>query len=194
MAVQMPWSAVRSLGSAEPFRAHTAFTTHDAGQANGYEERGERIDRHRLWKSIMSTSVFGMTADVPGMYRLALSDSDKQVREWFRRESEKIGCRVKVDAAGNQFAILPGINNQVAPIGIGSHLDTQPAGQKSPPIRQESQHIDTESGGRFDGILGVIGALEILKTIKANGISHYAPIVGYLPLQHMATSTLTRSE
>lgn len=59
---------------------------------------------------------------------------------------------------GNIFAILPGLNNSLPPIGIGSHLDTQPA------------------GGRYDGILGVISGLEVLRTLHSAGITPYAPL------------------
>ncbi|KAL2836942.1 hypothetical protein BJY01DRAFT_251735 [Aspergillus pseudoustus] len=93
-----------------------------------------------------------------GLSRESLSDSDRQVRDWFVQEAEGLGCHVKVDAMGNIFAILAGENNSIPPIGMGSHLDSQPA------------------GGRFDGILGVIAALEVLRTIKTHGIKTYAPI------------------
>jgi hydantoinase/carbamoylase family amidase len=59
---------------------------------------------------------------------------------------------------GNIFAIRPGVNNSLPPIGIGSHLDTQP------------------TGGKYDGILGVLSGLEVLRTIHHNNITTYAPL------------------
>ena len=66
--------------------------------------------------------------------------------------------RYQVDAVGNIFATRPGKNNTFPPIGLGSHLDTQPA------------------GGKYDGIVGVLCALEVLKTIHENNIETFAPI------------------
>lgn len=60
-----------------------------------------------------------------GMSRLSLSDTDKQARDWFAETTESLGCKVSVDAMGNQFAIRPGLNDG-APTYAGSHLDTQP--------------------------------------------------------------------
>ena len=64
----------------------------------------------------------------------------------------------QVDEVGNIFATRPGANNSLPPIGMGSHLDTQPA------------------GGKYDGIVGVLSALEVLKTLHDNNIQTYAPI------------------
>lgn len=84
----------------------------------------------RLWESIHETSQWGSVAQTNGgMSRLALSDQDKDVRDWFVQEAERLGCQVRVDAIGNIFAILQGKNTDIPPIGIGSHLDTQPAGE-----------------------------------------------------------------
>lgn len=63
------------------------------------------------------------------MQRLALTKSDKEVRDWFVDEATCIGCKIKIDAIGNIFAILPGSNPALSPIGLGSHLDTQPSGE-----------------------------------------------------------------
>lgn len=64
----------------------------------------------------------------------------------------------QVDSVGNIFATRPGKNNNLPPIGIGSHLDTQPA------------------GGKYDGIVGVHSALEVLKTLHENNVETYAPL------------------
>ena len=84
------------------------------------------------------------------MARLALNDDDKEVRHWFIKEAESLGCTVTVDQMGNIMAVRPGKNKTAPPIMIGSHLDTQP------------------TGGRYDGILGVTAGLEILRTLHEN--------------------------
>lgn len=84
------------------------------------------------------------------MARLALSDDDKRVREWLIQQTKAVGCKVTVDQMGNIFAVRPGKHRTAAPIMMGSHLDTQP------------------TGGRYDGILGVIAALEVLRTLHEN--------------------------
>lgn len=92
------------------------------------------------------------------MSRLSLSDTDKQARDWFTATTESLGCKVHVDEMGNQFAIRPGLNNDAPPTYAGSHLDTQPA------------------GGRYDGILGVTAAIEMLRTLNDNWIETSYPV------------------
>lgn len=115
------------------------------------------VNQARLWDSVHHTAQWGDSKD-GGVRRLALTDEDKAVREWFVDEAQKYGATVKVDEMGNIFAVRPGQNNDLPPIGIGSHLDTQPA------------------GGRYDGILGVQAGLEILKILEENNYSTHAPI------------------
>lgn len=88
-----------------------------------------RIDSERLWEDIHSTARWGEIKGTMGMAREALSDDDKLVRDWFVQSAREIGCQIKIDAIGNIFAILPGMNNSIPPIAAGSHLDTQPAGK-----------------------------------------------------------------
>jgi Iap family predicted aminopeptidase len=85
-----------------------------------------------------------------GMDRLALNDDDKSARDWLVKETIALGCKVTIDQMGNIFAVRPGKNPSVAPVMMGSHLDTQP------------------TGGRYDGILGVVAALEALRTLHEN--------------------------
>lgn len=86
------------------------------------------------------------------MARLTLNEDDARVRRWFSDEVQKLGCEVTVDQMGNMFARQQGRLGQRRPmIAMGSHLDTQPR------------------GGRYDGILGVVGALEVLRTMKESG-------------------------
>ena len=115
------------------------------------------INPQRLWDSLMETARFGATEN-GGIKRLTLSDEDKQVRDWFRRACEAVGCSVAVDDCGNMFARRPGRRNDLDPICMGSHLDTQP------------------TGGKFDGVLGVLGALEVMRTMHDLGYETNAPI------------------
>jgi N-carbamoyl-L-amino-acid hydrolase len=116
------------------------------------------INPQRLWDQIMDTASFGATLK-GGIKRLTLSDDDKKVRDWFKKECEALGCTVTVDAVGNMFALKPGRKNSLEPIAMGSHLDTQP------------------TGGKFDGVLGVLGALEALRTMVDLGYETNAPIM-----------------
>jgi beta-ureidopropionase / N-carbamoyl-L-amino-acid hydrolase len=115
------------------------------------------INPQRLWDSLMETAQFGAN-EKGGIKRLTLSDEDRQVRDWFTRACEAVGCTVAVDDCGNMFARRPGKRNDLAPICMGSHLDTQP------------------TGGKFDGVLGVLGALEVLRTMHDMGYETNAPI------------------
>ncbi len=94
-----------------------------------------------------------------GIKRLTVSDEDKRVRDWFKAECEKLGCVVEVDEVGNMFATRAGKRKDLAPIALGSHLDTQP------------------TGGKFDGVLGVLGALEAMRTLVDMGYETNAPIM-----------------
>ena len=105
----------------------------------------------------MDTAKFGGTPK-GGIKRLTVSDEDKRVRDWFKTECEKLGCVVQVDEVGNMFATRAGKKN-ILPIAMGSHLDTQP------------------TGGKFDGVLGVLGALEGLRSLVDMGYETNAPIM-----------------
>ncbi|KAH8676222.1 putative N-carbamoyl-L-amino acid hydrolase [Xylariales sp. PMI_506] len=114
-------------------------------------------DAQRTMSMLEASCAWGNTPD-GGMNRLTCNDDDRKVRDWFIEETKKCGCTIKVDQMGNIFAIRPGQNNSLPPIGLGSHLDTQP------------------TGGKYDGILGVISALEVLQTLHANNVTTYAPL------------------
>ncbi len=116
------------------------------------------INPQRLWDSLMETAAFGGTPK-GGIKRLTVSDEDKRVRDWFKAECEKLGCTVEVDETGNMFATRPGKRTDMAPIAMGSHLDTQP------------------TGGKFDGVLGVLGALEAMRTLVDMGYETNAPVM-----------------
>ena len=116
------------------------------------------INPQRLWDSLMETARFGGTPK-GGIKRLTVSDEDKQVRDWFKAQCEALGCTVEVDQCGNMFATRPGKRNDLPPIAMGSHLDTQP------------------TGGKFDGVLGVLGALEAMRTLSDMGYETTAPLM-----------------
>ena len=116
------------------------------------------INPQRLWDALMETAKFGGTPK-GGIKRLTVSDEDKKVRDWFKAECEKLGCAVVVDEVGNMFATRPGRRKDLAPIAMGSHLDTQP------------------TGGKFDGVLGVLGALEAMRTLVDMGYETNAPVM-----------------
>jgi N-carbamoyl-L-amino-acid hydrolase len=115
------------------------------------------INAERMWGDIHETAKFGGTAK-GGVRRLTLSEEDRQVRDWFRKACQAAGCEVHVDALGSMFAVRPGRDKTKLPVGIGSHLDTQP------------------TGGKFDGVLGVLAGLEVLRTLNDAGIETDAPI------------------
>ncbi|MDU3133835.1 MAG: Zn-dependent hydrolase, partial [Bradyrhizobium sp.] len=87
-----------------------------------------------------------------------LSQEDRQVRDWFRKACEDAGLEVHVDTLGSMFGLRKGRDMSKPPVGLGSHLDTQP------------------TGGKFDGILGTLGALEVIRTLNDAGIETDAPL------------------
>lgn len=115
------------------------------------------INADRLWDTIMETARIGATAK-GGINRLALTDLDREVRDWFATACVDAGCSLTVDAMGNMFACRPGSDPTLPPIAIGSHLDTQP------------------TGGKYDGVIGVLAGLEVLRTLNDRGIETHAPI------------------
>jgi N-carbamoyl-L-amino-acid hydrolase len=129
----------------------------DTGRRWSFSVQNLQIDGQRLWETLMHTAQIGATAK-GGICRLTLTDLDRQVRDWFKGQCEALGCTVSVDDMGTMFARRPGRHQNLAPIAMGSHLDTQP------------------TGGKFDGVLGVLGALEGLRTLHETGYETNAPI------------------
>jgi N-carbamoyl-L-amino-acid hydrolase len=116
-----------------------------------------QIDSGRLWGAIHETAHFGATAK-GGVRRLTLGAEDKQVRDWFRDACEAAGLEVHIDALGSMFGLRKGRDMAKPPLGIGSHLDTQP------------------TGGKYDGILGTLAALEVVRTLNDAGIETETPL------------------
>ena len=119
--------------------------------------RNLSIDGQRLWDSLMEMAKIGATPK-GGCCRLALTDLDRQGRDLFVRWCEAAGCSVRVDKMGNIFARRPGRDDSLAPVMTGSHLDTQP------------------TGGRFDGVFGVLAGLEVVRSLNDLGIETERPV------------------
>ncbi|NQZ30657.1 MAG: Zn-dependent hydrolase [Oceanospirillaceae bacterium] len=115
------------------------------------------INGERLWDSLMQMAKIGATAK-GGVCRLALTDLDREGRDLFVSWCEDAGCTVTIDKMGNIFARRPGTDNSLPPVVTGSHLDTQP------------------TGGRFDGIYGVLCGLEVIRTLNDHNIQTLHPI------------------
>jgi N-carbamoyl-L-amino-acid hydrolase len=120
-------------------------------------QTNQRIDGKRLWDLLMSMAQIGATPK-GGVRRLTLTDVDKRGRDRFRAECEAAGLTVRVDAIGNMFARRPGRDPNRLPVLFGSHLDSQP------------------SGGKFDGALGVLAGLEVMRSLNDLGIVTEAPV------------------
>ena len=117
-----------------------------------------RIDPDRLWDALMDMARIGATPK-GGVRRLTLTAVDRAARDHFRSLCEAEGLAVTVDAIGNMFARRAGRDPARPPVLFGSHLDSQP------------------SGGKFDGALGVIAGLEVIRTLNEAGIETEAPLV-----------------
>jgi N-carbamoyl-L-amino-acid hydrolase len=116
-----------------------------------------RIDEQRLWDSIMEMAKIGATPK-GGCNRQALTDLDREGRDLFISWCKEAGCTVSVDRMGNIFARRGGKNDALPPVVCGSHLDTQP------------------TGGKFDGVFGVLAGLEVVRTLNDHGYESDAPI------------------
>jgi len=119
--------------------------------------RNLRINGERLWASLMEMAKIGATPK-GGVNRLTLTDLDRESRHLFRTWCEAAGMTVSVDRMGTMFARRAGADDSLAPVMIGSHLDSQP------------------TGGKFDGALGVMAALELVRTMNDLDIKTRHPI------------------
>lgn len=112
----------------------------------------------RLWDSLMEMARIGGTAK-GGSNRQTLTDLDSEGRHLLQRWAEAAGCTMQVDRIGNMILTRPGRDPSRRAVAIGSHLDTQP------------------TGGKFDGVLGVLAGLEILRAVHEAGIETEAPLM-----------------
>ncbi|HEY1855986.1 Zn-dependent hydrolase [Acidocella sp.] len=117
----------------------------------------QRIDGARLWDTLMEIAKIGATPK-GGVKRITLSAEDRQGRQLFQGWCEAVGLKVRVDSMGNMFARREGRDATRPPVLLGSHLDSQP------------------TGGKFDGALGVIAGLEVMRTLHDLHIVTEAPI------------------
>lgn len=114
-------------------------------------------DRDRFVATMKEQAEIGGT-DGGGLHRLALSDDDREIRDWFAAQMEAAGLDVRVDAFGNMFARREGTDPDAAPVLVGSHFDSQPY------------------GGIYDGALGMVAAMEVVRTLSDEGIETAHPI------------------
>lgn len=117
-----------------------------------------RINGKRLQSSLEEMAEIGRTPG-GGVHRLALSDEDRQARNLFVKWLQELNLIITIDEMGNIFGWRPGKKDYLPPVLMGSHLDTQPY------------------GGKFDGILGVMGALEVMRTLHEYSLSTERPVV-----------------
>ena len=117
-----------------------------------------KINSERLWDSLMEMAKIG-PGIAGGNNRQTLTDDDATGRELFQSRCEAAWLTMGVDQMGNMFARRESTDRDALPVYVGSHLDTQP------------------TGGKYDGILGVLGGLEIIRTLNDLNIKTKHPIV-----------------
>ncbi|MER9423672.1 Zn-dependent hydrolase [Mesorhizobium sp. M0317] len=117
-----------------------------------------RINSDRLWDSIMEMAKIG-PGIAGGNNRQTVTDEDGEGRHLFKRWCEAAGLEMGLDEMGTMFARREGADPSLPPVYVGSHLDTQP------------------TGGKYDGVLGVLGGLEIIRSLNDLGIQTRHPIV-----------------
>jgi N-carbamoyl-L-amino-acid hydrolase len=116
-----------------------------------------KVNGQRLWDSLMTMAKIGATPK-GGVCRLALTDLDREGRDLIVSWAKEAGCTVSIDQMGNVFMRRAGRNPDALPVMTGSHADSQP------------------TGGRFDGIYGVLGGLEVIRSLNDRGIETEHPI------------------
>ncbi|MEM6577018.1 MAG: Zn-dependent hydrolase [Pseudomonadota bacterium] len=127
-------------------------------QTNARAGMNLRVDSARLWDSLMEMARVG-PGIAGGNNRQTLTDDDARGRDLFQTWCRNAGLSMGVDQIGNMFAQRDGTDPDALPVYVGSHLDTQP------------------TGGKYDGVLGVLGALELVRTLNDLGIRTRRPIV-----------------
>ena len=117
-----------------------------------------KINSERLWDSLMEMARIG-PGIAGGNNRQTLTDEDGEARHLFQQWCQEAGGTMGVDEMGTMFARFEGSEPDALPVYVGSHLDTQP------------------TGGKYDGVLGVLAGLEIIRTMRDLGIKTRRPIV-----------------
>ncbi|RQN34997.1 Zn-dependent hydrolase [Paraburkholderia tropica] len=116
-----------------------------------------RVNGPRLWDSLERMARIGATPK-GGVCRLALTELDRESRDLFVQWAREAGCEIRIDRIGNIFARRAGRDANASPVLTGSHADTQP------------------TGGRYDGIYGVLGGLEVLRALNDANVQTERPI------------------
>ncbi len=117
-----------------------------------------RVNADRLWDSLMDMAKIG-PGIAGGNNRQTLTDSDAEGRRLFQKWCDDAGLTMGVDTMGNMFMTRAGEDPEALPVYVGSHLDTQP------------------TGGKYDGVLGVLSGLEVVRSLNDLGIRTRHPIV-----------------
>ncbi|WP_313524339.1 Zn-dependent hydrolase [Shinella sp.] len=117
-----------------------------------------RVNADRLWDTLMDMAKIG-PGIAGGNNRQTLTDSDAEGRRLFQTWCEDAGLSMGVDTMGNMFMTREGSDPEALPVYVGSHLDTQP------------------TGGKYDGVLGVLAGLEVIRSLNDLGIRTKHPIV-----------------
>ncbi|MEC9462190.1 MAG: Zn-dependent hydrolase, partial [Pseudomonadota bacterium] len=117
-----------------------------------------RVNGDRLWDMLMEMAKIG-PGIAGGNNRQTLTDEDAEGRRLFQRWCEDAGLTMDVDTMGNMFMTRSGTDPDALPVYVGSHLDTQP------------------TGGKYDGVLGVLAGLEVVKSMNDLNIKTKHPIV-----------------
>ncbi|MCJ8055219.1 Zn-dependent hydrolase [Shinella curvata] len=117
-----------------------------------------RVNADRLWDTLMDMAKIG-PGIAGGNNRQTLTDSDAEGRRLFQTWCEGAGLSMGVDTMGNMFMTREGADPEALPVYVGSHLDTQP------------------TGGKYDGVLGVLAGLEVIRSLNDLGIRTKHPIV-----------------
>jgi N-carbamoyl-L-amino-acid hydrolase len=116
-----------------------------------------RTNGERLWESLMEMAKIGATPK-GGVCRISLTEEDRRARDLFASWCQGAGYKLRVDRFGNMFARRAGQRSDMAPVLVGSHLDSQP------------------TGGKYDGAYGVLAALEILRSFDDVGLETLRPV------------------
>ena len=117
-----------------------------------------KVNGDRLWNSLMEMAKIG-PGIAGGNNRQTLTDADAEGRRLFKKWCDTEKLTMGVDQMGNMFATREGTDPSALPVYVGSHLDTQP------------------TGGKYDGVLGVLGGLEIIRTLNEMEVKTRHPIV-----------------
>ena len=144
-----------------PHLSQRTFATTSGSTIHIPQINADRLNTtlHETCEKYGAAHRYGNKFDQTGMARLTLNEDDVAVRKWLEKEMEKVDCTLKIDSMGNMFFIRSGTNTNInKPVAMGSHLDTQPM------------------GGRYDGILGIMAAVEAMRTMKDHNIKTKGPI------------------